>query len=153
MSLHSFTLDQIVNSLGHYTTVQLKNKDIITGYLYTIDPEAGHVALFKEQNIVILMSHSIVDVNIDKDDFIELQEIEKALQVELFDTVWLEKRRHDLIQFLEKNRIPIQYEQNEPVIHVLECARVESPYMATSVVCDNALIRKRVRDLILELGR
>lgn len=50
-----------------------------------------------------------------------------------------------------QNRIPVQYD--EPVIHVLGSARVESPYVATSVVCDNALIRKRVRDLLLQLSR
>lgn len=37
------------------------------------------------------------------------------------------------------------------MIHVLGSARVEYPYVATSVVCDNALIRKRVRDLLLNI--
>ena len=39
------------------------------------------------------------------------------------------------------------------MIHVLGRARVESPYAATSVVCDNALIRKRVRDLVLDFSQ
>ncbi|KAI7905191.1 Gemin6 [Cokeromyces recurvatus] len=153
MSLYSFTLEQIFDSLGHYTTVTLKNKEIILGYLYTIDPVTNNVVLFKDQHINVLLSHSIENLNIDKDDFIDLSILEKSMEYKTLDKEWLEKRRYDLIQFLEKNRIPIQYEQNEPVIHVLGCARVESPYVATSVVCDNALIRKRVRDLILELSR
>ncbi|ORE06620.1 hypothetical protein BCV72DRAFT_227965 [Rhizopus microsporus var. microsporus] len=46
------------------------------------------------------------------------------------------------------NRIPTEYK--EPHIHLLGSARVEPPYVATSVVAENSLIRKRVRDLVME---
>lgn len=48
-----------------------------------------------------------------------------------------------------QNHIPL--EVKEGVIHVLGCAQIEPPFAATSVVCENNLIRKRVRDLLLEL--
>ncbi|KAF1796097.1 Gemin6 [Mucor lusitanicus] len=154
--LYSKTSEQWLELLGHYTTVTLKNQKSITGYLYTIDPTSQHVVMYdsKDQRVVVVMSSSIRDLNVDSEDHVDLHIIDAALkyqQENRYTSEWLEKRRQALIQHLEKHRIPIQYQANEPVIHVLGCARVESPYAATSVVCDNALIRKRVRDIVLDL--
>ncbi|KAL7308724.1 hypothetical protein PS15m_011892 [Mucor circinelloides] len=153
--IYSKTSEQLLELLGHYITVTLKNQKTITGYLYTIDPTSKHVVMYdnKDQRVSVVMNSSIQDLNIDSEDHIDLHIIDAALKYQnenRFTNEWLEKRRQGLIQHLEKHRIPIQYQLNEPVIHVLGCARVESPYAATSVVCDNALIRKRVRDIVLD---
>ncbi|KAK4520523.1 uncharacterized protein ATC70_008036 [Mucor velutinosus] len=153
--LYSKTSEQWLELLGHYTAVTLKNQKTITGYLYTIDPASQHVVMYdnKDQRVVVVMNSSIRDVDVDSQDCIDLHIIDAALkyqQENQYTAEWLEKRRQGLIQHLEKHRIPIQCQVNEPVIHVLGCARVESPYAATSVVCDNALIRKRVRDIVLD---
>ncbi|KAL9553401.1 hypothetical protein MBANPS3_003314 [Mucor bainieri] len=153
--LYSKTTEQWLELLGHYTTVTLKNQKTISGYLYTIDPTSQHVVMYdnKDQRVVVVMSSSIQDLNADSEDHIDLHIIDAALryqQENQYTSEWLETERQGLIQHLEKHRIPIQYQANEPVIHVLGCARVESPYAATSVVCDNALIRKRVRDIVLD---
>lgn len=104
------------------------------------------------------MSHAIKTMTIDKEDsgmdLRTLDDILKYTQENQYTQEWINKRKQELIQHFEAHHIPIEYGgENEPVIHVLGSARVESPYVATSVVCDNALIRKRVRDIILQLSR
>ncbi|KAI8877698.1 hypothetical protein K501DRAFT_197614 [Backusella circina FSU 941] len=155
-TLHSYKLEDIVASLGCYTTVSLKDQSEYSGYLYTVDPENGHVILYTpEQPVTVIMSHVLDMLSIDTDKKIEIESMDQAMHYEgkMYDKVWLDQRRDDLIQLLEKKRISIQYEANEPVIHVLRSARVEPPYVATCVFCDNDLIRKRVRDIVLELSR
>ncbi|KAI8078410.1 hypothetical protein BDF21DRAFT_341031, partial [Thamnidium elegans] len=81
---------------------------------------------------------------VDNQNQLDLSLIDSILKYQSqnkFTQEWIDKQRLNVLQLLEKNRIPFQYQ--EPVIHVLGSARVEYPYVATSVVCDNALIRKR----------
>lgn len=51
-----------------------------------------------------------------------------------------------------KHRVPFRQDENDPVIHVLGRARVEPPYVVTSVFCDNQIIGKRVQELVIKLG-
>ncbi|CAO3612869.1 unnamed protein product [Mucor hiemalis] len=99
------------------------------------------------------MSQAIKTMTIDKENHIDLHILDDILNYtreNQYTQEWINSRKQGLIQHFKAHRIPIEYGENEPVIHVLGSARVESPYVATSVVCDNALIRKRVRDIILQ---
>jgi hypothetical protein len=64
MSIHDFTLDELLELLGHYTTITLNNnkKPTIQGYLYTVDPDTRHVVLYTDQTVQVVMSHSIDQV-------------------------------------------------------------------------------------------
>ncbi|KAI8091439.1 uncharacterized protein B0P05DRAFT_527535 [Gilbertella persicaria] len=148
--MYLFEPSELVSLLGHATTVTLKNKKTIEGYLYTIDPDAHHVVLFQHPNkVMVIMHHTITDIKIDQQHNIDSSTMDALLDYDAKpSTAWIEKRRLDLMDHLHKHRVPIEWDGQ--VIHVLSCARVESPYVATSIVCDNALIRKRVRDMILQ---
>ncbi|KAI8371127.1 hypothetical protein BD560DRAFT_434712 [Blakeslea trispora] len=153
--MYGYESNDIVDLLGSKATVVLNNMTTLEGYLYTIDPISHHVVLFQpdQHNVVIVFQHDIqqlthITVNAkDRLDTID-QHIPQAPSLSSMD---IEDRRQKLIAVLTQHRVPIEYHDHDPVIHVLGCARVESPYVATSVVCDNALIRQRVRNMILEL--
>ncbi|KAI9267194.1 hypothetical protein EDC94DRAFT_657564 [Helicostylum pulchrum] len=154
--MYSFTEEEIVGLLGHHVTITVKSQksNTVKGYLYTIDPDTNNIVLFDTTRVFIVMNHHVEHLEIDKENQLDLSLIDKTLKYESenkFSQEWIDKQRLKVFQLLEKNRIPFQYQ--EPVIHVLGSARVEYPYVATSVVCDNALIRKRVRDLLLQLSR
>lgn len=125
--MYSKTSEQLLELLGHYTTVTLKNQKSITGYLYTIDPTSKHVVMYdnKDQRVSVVMNSSIQDLNskyllclqwgwfiylcvctlVDSEDHIDLHIIDAALKYQnenRFTNEWLEKRRQDLIQHLEK---------------------------------------------------
>jgi hypothetical protein len=58
--VHSYELEDIVTSLGCYTTVGLKDRSEYSGYLYTVDPDNGHVILYTpEQPVVVIMNHAL----------------------------------------------------------------------------------------------
>lgn len=159
-TIYSYTEDELVQLLGNFTTITLNNTHAtqIQGYLYTVDPDSHQVVVFDNERVHVVMSHAIKTMTIDKEDsgmdLRTLDDILKYTQENQYTQEWINKRKQELIQHFEVHRIPIEYGgENEPVIHVLGSARVESPYVATSVVCDNALIRKRVRDIILQLSR
>ncbi|KAG2235884.1 hypothetical protein INT48_008187 [Thamnidium elegans] len=154
--MYSFTPEEIVGLLGHHATITVKSQksNPIKGYLYTIDPETNNIVLFDTTRVLIVMNHDVGHLEIDNQNQLDLSLIDSILKYQSqnkFTQEWIDKQRLNVLQLLEKNRIPFQYQ--EPVIHVLGSARVEYPYVATSVVCDNALIRKRVRDLLLQLSR
>ncbi|KAG0733899.1 hypothetical protein G6F57_005372 [Rhizopus arrhizus] len=87
----------------------------------------------------------------DPSRYLELKEMDDEIiknpPVEL-NRSNLESRRHQLTEFFKKNRIPIECEKE--VIHVLGSADIRPPFVITSVQCENELIRKRVRDLMIE---
>ncbi|EIE88799.1 hypothetical protein RO3G_13510 [Rhizopus delemar RA 99-880] len=86
----------------------------------------------------------------DKNRSLELKEMDNDIlkdpRVE-FNQAHLESRRHQLIEFFKKNRIPIEYDKD--VIHVLGSADIRPPFVVTSVQCENGLIRKRNLLLVL----
>lgn len=63
--IYSKTSEQLLELLGHYITVTLKNQKTITGYLYTIDPTSKHVVMYdnKDQRVSVVMNSSIQDLN------------------------------------------------------------------------------------------
>lgn len=66
--IYSKTSKQLLELLGHYTTVTLKNQKSIKGYLYTIDPQSRNAVLFdiKDQRVLVIMNSSIQDLNSKK---------------------------------------------------------------------------------------
>jgi small nuclear ribonucleoprotein (snRNP)-like protein len=65
---YSKTSKQLLELLGHYTVVTLKNQKSVNGYLYTIDPQSRNVVLFdiKDQRVLVAMDSSIQDLNSNK---------------------------------------------------------------------------------------
>ncbi|KAI8968227.1 hypothetical protein BDF20DRAFT_916780 [Mycotypha africana] len=181
MSCYGFTHEHIARFVGHSITLNLTTHKTIQGYLYTIDPNTHTIVLYDapENKMQVIMKHAVSELSIDEENRIDIDTLITPRVNQLCTKEWIKKRRVALIEFFKQNHIPMEEGANEkkkdtkndndhhendhhlnesdgddaaePVIHVLGCARVESPYLATNVICDNPLIRKRVRDFILEL--
>ncbi|CAO3699813.1 unnamed protein product [Rhizopus stolonifer] len=87
---------------------------------------------------------------VDKEKTMEIKEMDDKLMKDEFKLKNLEERRLGLLEFFEKNRVPIECKEKE--IHVFS-AKIEAPYVSTSVICENSLVRKRVRDLMIDFDR
>ncbi|KAG0180044.1 hypothetical protein DFQ29_001307 [Apophysomyces sp. BC1021] len=102
------------------------------------------------------MAHAAESLTFNKDVRMDVDKMDEQMQLDNqtmydIDSPWVTQRKNTVIKYLERHRIPMRYDVNDPVIHVLGCARVEPPYTATSVSSDNAMIRIRVRDLVMKI--
>ncbi|CDH52863.1 predicted protein [Lichtheimia corymbifera JMRC:FSU:9682] len=120
---------------------------------------SGNVVLLDCENTPpnarVIMHHAIASVHVDTERCLGVKTMDAILQRRSFvcdDPAWLKTRRDALIKYLEKHRVPFRQDENDPVIHVLGRARVEPPYVVTSVFCDNSIIGKRVQELVMKLG-
>lgn len=133
MAMYEFTTEELVELLGHYTTVTLNNskKTALEGYLYTIDPNSRNVVLYTDQETVqVIMNHSIQHITsntitsirvlhfvlfigliilVDKERKFDIELIDMKLQYQQNNCKYaskdmLDKRRRDLIQHLETVR-------------------------------------------------
>lgn len=61
--LYGYDFEYIIQSLGYDTTITLKTKDEIKGFLYTIDPETENVVIYNDaQQVQVIMSHFIQEI-------------------------------------------------------------------------------------------
>ncbi|KAG0191828.1 hypothetical protein DFQ28_010857 [Apophysomyces sp. BC1034] len=88
------------------------------------------------------MAHAAESLTFNKDVRMDVDKMDEQMQLDNQTMYDIDSPWH---------RIPMRYDVNDPVIHVLGCARVEPPYTATSVSSDNAMIRIRVRDLVMKI--
>jgi hypothetical protein len=127
MSTYGYTSNELVELLGHYTTVTLE-KTSLQGYLYTIDPNTNNVVLYTDQQTIqVIMNHCIHQVTsklinknsmhfihlfysfqtvVDKERKLDIELIDNALHYQSENCIYtskdaLDKRRRDLIQHLE----------------------------------------------------
>ncbi|CEG71276.1 hypothetical protein RMATCC62417_07032 [Rhizopus microsporus] len=147
MSLDQYSFQDIVSLIGCYTNINTDDDKEYNGYLYTIDPQTSHVVLYDNHHLQVIFHSTIKTIHFDRQRQLASVELDNAV-VKHDTTANLEQTCRELIKYFEMNRIPTEYK--EPHIHLLGSARVEPPYVATSVVAENSLIRKRVRDLVME---
>ncbi|KAF7731629.1 Gem (Nuclear organelle) associated protein 6 [Apophysomyces ossiformis] len=168
---HSYTAEETVQHIGHYTTVVESTKKIHHGYLYTIDPNSGSIVLYDddERKVIVIMGHAVESITFKDDVSMNVAKMDEAMNLNSptsydINAPWIIQRKDSVIKYLERvrssdtemkavneHRIPMRYDVHDPVIHVLGCARVEPPYSATSVNSDNTMIRIRVRDLMMKI--
>ncbi|KAI9498603.1 hypothetical protein BDB00DRAFT_798654 [Zychaea mexicana] len=100
------------------------------------------------------MHHAIDSITVEPDLQLKMEDMDRWLGYNQdqyrSDAPVILERRDAFVAYLEKSRIPFRHE-DDPVIHVLGRARVEPPYVATSVISDNNVIRDRVREMIMNL--
>ncbi|CAG8466125.1 10227_t:CDS:2 [Ambispora leptoticha] len=63
----------------------------------------------------------------------------------------MKARKRDVISFFEANRIQVIHTPEDPIIHVMDRAHISPPYVPDSILCDNEIMLKRVKDLILRI--
>ncbi|KAI8089502.1 Gemin6 [Halteromyces radiatus] len=139
--------------IGCWTVVTLKSGTTRQGYFYTVDPESKSMILYNQGTAIVVLGHSIQYYQFDKEKTMKLEELETALhchQNHVPTDQQLEERKRGLIDYMKKHHIPITHSADDPVIQVLGCARVQPPYVSTSITGDNIILRKRVRDLVTQ---
>ncbi|KAI9257153.1 Gemin6 [Phascolomyces articulosus] len=157
--LHDLSVNNLARHCGYFIQVTLKDDgNIRNGYLYTIDPMTGNLILLRNDNQVtafVIMNHAIDSIVVNPDLKMNIQDLDQLFNYTQdeykSDAPWILERCDAFVAYLEKSRVPFRHELDDPVIHVLGRARVEPPYVATSVVCDNIIIRDRVREMIMNL--
>ncbi|KAI9322843.1 hypothetical protein BX666DRAFT_1898879 [Dichotomocladium elegans] len=163
---HITIIDGLHSAVGNHVEVILTNGDSVNGFLYTVDPVIGSLVLLDCEYVcprpILVMAHAIRDIKPNMDRYLGSKTMQVLLGLSpspCNDREWVTARRQAFIAHLQKYRIPYQCDgddaaraDHDPVIHVLGRARVEPPYVVTSVVCENAVIRNRVRDLVMKFG-
>ncbi|ORY97748.1 hypothetical protein BCR43DRAFT_490296 [Syncephalastrum racemosum] len=142
---------------GQHVTLLLRSSEERSGFIYTIDPLSGNVVLYNPENnkASLITRHAIVSCQINHDrPAMAVEALSERLQMpeeqQLYrDAGWRAQRRDALVHLLTKQHVP--FRQDDPVIIVLGQARVEPPYVATSVYCENSIIRQRVRELVMSI--
>ncbi|KAI8145730.1 hypothetical protein BJV82DRAFT_711292 [Fennellomyces sp. T-0311] len=148
----------VARHLGQFMQVTLKDAGgVRTGYLYTVDPTSGNLILFNADPpaALVIMHHAVESIAVDSTRRLNVELMDEWIKFDpaqyTADAEWLVRRRETLVAYLEKCRVPFRHELEDPVIHVLGRARVEPPYVATSVYSDSEVIRDRVREMIMNL--
>ncbi|KAI8364800.1 uncharacterized protein BYT42DRAFT_590481 [Radiomyces spectabilis] len=151
MSIYSN--QQLQELLGCYVTISLANAETKEGFLYTVDPISGTFILYQPEAFQALMisQHAITSYEFDQSKKIDLGIMDEALHLPSFDDQWLTKRRNAVVNYLTQHRIPFRLVEGKASIQMLDSVYVEPPFVATSIIGDNALIRERVRQLMMEI--
>ncbi|CAG8518095.1 3138_t:CDS:2 [Diversispora eburnea] len=97
-------------------------EDILQGYLYNIDPISFTTILMQIEN-------DENDKN-NKDDNIIIQEN---------------------TNFKVLQRIPVTQNDEDSIIHIMDCLHISPPYVNTTIECDNEIVTKRVKDMLAQL--
>ncbi|KAF9573896.1 hypothetical protein EC968_007724 [Mortierella alpina] len=61
-------------------------------------------------------------------------------------------RKDRLVASLRSKRIPVETTEDDAVVHILDCAHVRPPYSASSIDCDNRVVRERVKGMLQDMG-
>ncbi|KAI9307188.1 hypothetical protein BJ944DRAFT_238067 [Cunninghamella echinulata] len=142
----------MIENVGHWITITLTSGLRKEGYFYAMDPDKKSIILFNQDQAIVIFGHAIKEYQFDKEKKMDRVELENKIHCstnQIPTKEQLKERKMGLIQYFEKHRVPITYSNNDPVIQVLESARVLPPYVITSIESDNIILRKRVRDLII----
>lgn len=71
------------------------------------------------------------------------------------DTESITKRRENLVEWLQKNRLPVKIEPEEgssfPVINILDTVQIRAPYQEKNCESTNEIILDKVRNLVKSL--
>ncbi|KAH8556137.1 hypothetical protein BGW37DRAFT_471244 [Umbelopsis sp. PMI_123] len=154
--LHDMTPEEVVAARGHLVTITLTMNDTQSGYLYVIDPICGTVILKHEteDKAIVLLRHQIRSIQVDTDNRLTQSQLDELLASAVeaedlkYDSAVMRQRKQQAIKLLESSRVPIKYSTDDEVIYILDSARLMSPYVPTSIYCDNSIISERISNII-----
>ena len=153
--------DQLRKYVGYFVELTLCEGEKQQGWVYTIDPVSYSIVIAKhtEENstnskpIVIVMANAIKQLRV-----IETTEAQPVWlndfavkKAHTYTEEELQKRKASVIEWLDKNRVPIVENSNgggRESVHVIGGLVVEPPYNAESCQGTNEIVLERVRKLI-----
>ncbi|KAI9258262.1 hypothetical protein BY458DRAFT_558011 [Sporodiniella umbellata] len=139
MNLPSYSLAQWLSYLGTWTKITTEG-ETYQGYLYTMDPETGHLVLYHQQRFLLFVHASILHFEFQVENRIDPNTMPTPN-----DSLELGRRKTELISCLEKARIPLN--ERQETVHVLS-AVIQPPY--TLVTGASALVRQRLQKVLID---
>ncbi|KAG0003422.1 hypothetical protein BGZ80_007603 [Entomortierella chlamydospora] len=170
-----YTLGDIHSQLGSVCRATLLNGMEYSGYLYSVDPETytllmllrGKKGSSHEQSqsqhesgaswtMVAVRQHALTAWECPDDsssDRLSLEEMDTLahIPIKLGDEAEIKSRKERLVTFLRSKRIPVESTTEDKVVHIMNCAHVQPPYLAASVDCTNVVICERIKRMIEEM--
>ncbi|RUS22777.1 hypothetical protein BC937DRAFT_86984 [Endogone sp. FLAS-F59071] len=156
---YHYSPQDVLAALGRHVTVTLKSSETFKGNLYSIDPLSFAVLLLKDSNpatMTVIMEHAILALHIHDDiEPMPRDVLDRSITVDpadfTFDSAATQARKQALIELFTAQRLPIEHSPNDASLRILNCARIEPPYISTSVVCDNEVVLRRVREIVMRV--
>ncbi|KAF9281428.1 hypothetical protein BGZ68_006643 [Mortierella alpina] len=109
----------------------------------------------KAQSMVAVSRQATKEFHIDSSasDRLTLQEMDSLARVlsTLGSPEETKARKAKLVSSLQAKRIPVETSEEDAVVHILNCAHVRPPYNASSIECDNSVVRERVKGMIQDI--
>ncbi|KAF9950686.1 hypothetical protein BGZ72_007696 [Mortierella alpina] len=107
------------------------------------------------QAMVVVSRHAVREFRIDTSasDKLTLQEMDSLARVlsNVGSAEETKARKDRLVASLQAKRIPVETSEDDAVVHILNCAHVRPPYNASSIDCDNGVVRERVKRMIEDI--
>ncbi|KAL1924361.1 uncharacterized protein VTP21DRAFT_7396 [Calcarisporiella thermophila] len=167
---YAYTIDEIAAKLGCSITVQLHGLEECHGYLITVDPVTYAIYLAlpsgaeskrpesqsenekrNEYAFRVLFESAVKSMKIHDSPRIPVESLFTPLPFTSLDSPIIAARKSNVINFLNRNRIPIQSEADSIIYIAADNTRIEPPYVTASVYGDNEIVVSRVKKLMAEL--
>jgi len=144
---------------GHTAEVLLKDKSKLSGYVHTVDLDAGILFLrdipdpdsqTSGTSTKCIMFHAVKSFEVGP--LVDLEADEWTLAEVDVDphSANNKNRRERLMKLLTERRIP--YTENDGELCVLNTLMMKPPYILSSCECSNEIMLSRVRVLLEEIG-
>ncbi|XP_002739938.1 gem-associated protein 6-like [Saccoglossus kowalevskii] len=130
---------------------------IHTGWVHTIDPVSKSIVLvqFSEDTsneCTVVMGHAVKTVRISSDATEHEDELERLFSRETkitFTKEEIQRRKIDLKDWLEKNRLPVTMSgDQEELLSVSDALFIQPPYTSDNCISTNEIILGRIQALI-----
>lgn len=123
------------------------------GWVYTIDPVSESLVLIQDGQVEVVMGHAVQSMALTgqaTEQFkLEAEKLFPLPAVALLDSGELERRRQEVVSWLETNRLPV--EVKDDIICVCGALEIEPPYTEQSCFSTNEIILGRIQGLLSNL--
>jgi gem associated protein 6 len=156
--------EKLHNLVHCFVQIILSEGEKLQGWVYTIDPVSHTIVIAKDddendderhasdtRSIVFVMSKAVKDLRILETTRKEPEWLKNfaVKEQQNFTDDELQKRKANLIEWLNKNRVPILDSSTETkVVEVLGGLVIEPPYDVDSCKGTNEIVLERIRKLI-----
>ena len=159
--------EEMLNLVGKQLEVHLCDKSSLTGRIYTIDPETQNLLICNDTGIILvpssnISSYTVVNTNNVCDDSCKTDDISAILE-KIDDTFFpelsnkisvehSEKRKQRLVIYLEKHRVPIEYNIDTDHVVIAGVVTCRPPYDLDSCFSTNDTVLGRIQNLMKAFG-
>ena len=156
--------DKLRDLVHCFVHITLLEGEELQGWIYTIDPVSRTIVLAKDSDeddaeinvsnpepIVFVMSRAVKQLRLQKTTRQEPEWLSNfaAKRKNNFTKDELQKRKSSLVEWLNKNRVPIlNNSADEDVVKVAGSLVIEPPYDVDSCKGTNEIVLDRIRKLI-----